>query len=114
MTRPVRSALFALALALCAAVLAAPAEAALHCRNKVVSRGDPAAKLLEFCGKPQAVQKRLVQRAYVSPRGLALPGFVEEVWIEEWTYNFGPYRLMRVVRIEDGVVDTIRHLGRGY
>jgi len=40
-------------------------------------------------------------------------GYVE-VPIEIWTYNFGPYKLMRQVRFVDGVVDEIETLGYGY
>jgi hypothetical protein len=105
--------LAALAL-LTAAAVAPPAEAAMHCGNRIVSRGDPATKLEHFCGKPETKARRLAQRAYVTDRGLHLAGLVEEVWIEDWTYNFGPDKLMRLVRVEDGVVESIRILGRGY
>jgi hypothetical protein len=44
-----------------------------------------------------------------------IPGFVvEDVWIEEWTYNLGPSKLMRLVRIENGFVTDVRNLGYGY
>ncbi len=39
---------------------------------------------------------------------------VVEVLIEEWTYNFGPHKLMRIVRFENGLVAEIDHLGYGY
>ena len=38
----------------------------------------------------------------------------EEVVIEEWTYNRGPHQLMRVVRLENGVVAEVEILGYGY
>jgi hypothetical protein len=113
MPSKLRTALAALAL-LAAAGLAAPAEAAMHCGHKIVSRGDPAAKLERFCGKPATVEKRLALGTYATKRGLLLPGFVEEVWVEEWTYNFGPHKLMRLVRVENGVVTNVRILGRGF
>ncbi len=39
---------------------------------------------------------------------------MSEVVVEEWTYNFGPRRLMRVIRFENGLVTSIRQLGYGY
>jgi hypothetical protein len=46
--------------------------------------------------------------------GVAVHGAIEEVVVEEWTYNLGPRLLMRVVRLEDGYVEDIKHLGYGY
>jgi len=37
-----------------------------------------------------------------------------EIVVEEWTYNFGPHRLMRVVRFENGLVTSITQLAYGY
>ncbi|HLF10061.1 MAG TPA: DUF2845 domain-containing protein [Gammaproteobacteria bacterium] len=88
---------------------------AFRCGTRVISRGDHASKLLHYCGEPDAVQSRLAQRSLVADsRRIFIPGFVEDVWIEEWTYNLGPNKLMRVVRVENGVVADIRHLGYGY
>ena len=112
MMRKLHSAAVALALA---AAFALPAEAAMHCGQRIVSRGDSAAKVLRFCGKPETVERRRAERIYTTQRGVLLPGFVEEVWVEDWTYNFGPNKLMRLVRVEDGIVTNIRTLERrGY
>lgn len=112
MTRELRSAAAALALSLAVAL---PADAAMHCGHRIISRGDSAAKLLQFCGKPEVVARQRAERIFTTRHGLLLPGFVEEVWVEDWTYNFGPNKLMRLVRVEDGVVTNIRTLERrGY
>jgi Protein of unknown function (DUF2845) len=92
---------------------AAPAHA-FRCGTRIITRGDPAAKLLRFCGEPVSVQSRVSQRSYVADFGRVFPGIVEEVVIEEWTYNRGPHQLMRVVRLENGVVAEIEILGYGY
>jgi uncharacterized protein YvpB len=34
--------------------------------------------------------------------------------VEIWTYNFGPYKLMRRVRFVDGFVEDIETLGYGH
>jgi hypothetical protein len=103
-------------LAACAAaftVAAAPAYA-FRCGTRIITRGDPADKLLRFCGEPVSVQSRTAQRSVVLDLGRVLPGVVEEVVIEEWTYNLGPHQLMRVVRLENGVVAEVKMLGYGY
>ncbi len=62
------------------------------------------------------MQSRYAQRSLVGNYGrrVYIPSYVEEVLIEEWTYNLGPYQLMRTVRLENGVVAEIRNLGYGY
>lgn len=87
----------------------------LRCGNKVISRGDHASRVLRYCGEPVAVQSWVVQRGVVFGSvfrpGL---GFVEDVLIEEWTYNFGPQKLMRQIRFANGFVEKVEHLGYGY
>jgi len=88
---------------------------AFRCGTRIISRGDHSSKLLRYCGEPDTVQSRLAQRSFVADFGrVFIPGFVEDVWIEEWTYNLGPNKLMRIVRIENGVVAEISHLGYGF
>jgi hypothetical protein len=111
-TRHRRSSAILLAIALLAASL--PAHA-LRCGTRIIGRGDHATKLLEFCGEPASVQSRYAQRSLVGSAGrVYVPSFTEEVLIEDWTYNLGPYQLMRTVRIENGLVKEIRSLGYGY
>jgi hypothetical protein len=109
---PSRSAKSALA-TLLLLVAAAPAHA-FRCGTRIITRGDHAEKILRFCGEPVSVQTRVQTRGYVSHYGRFIPGVVEEVVIEEWTYNLGPHQLMRVVRLENGFVAEIKHLGYGF
>ena len=107
------------AITLSALLLAAvPAHAALRCGNRLISVGDHVTKLLQFCGEPASVQSRLTRRTYTTDtstgRIYTLPGFLEEVVVEDWTYNFGPYQLMRQVRLENGFVADFKNLGYGY
>ena len=104
---------FALAALLLAA---APADAAFRCGNRLISVGDHVTKLLQFCGEPASVQSRLTQRTFTADSGriYTIPGFVEEIVVEDWTYNFGPYQLMRQVRLENGFVADFKSLGYGY
>lgn len=123
-----------LLLATSAMLLAEPALA-FRCKGKIVSEGDPQAKVLKFCGEPVSVQQRTIYRGGVPRSGVnrtVTPGSdivgvssrreellihdrsLVEVLIEEWTYNLGPHRLMRVVRFENGLVTEVDLLGYGY
>ncbi len=112
----------------CCALLVAEPALALRCGGKLVGAGAPQGKVLKYCGEPEAVQIRSVYRAGLPRRQLrrrvgttrpeqellyADRAYVE-VLVEEWTYNFGPRRLMRVIRFENGLVTSIRQLGYGY
>jgi hypothetical protein len=105
---------------------------AMRCGNKLVLRGDHQAKILRFCGDPTHMLQRAIYRSgptrqftrrdagerhAVDKRDneiLISTRSVIEVLVEEWTYNLGPRKLMRVVRFENGIVTGVRHLGYGY
>lgn len=94
--------------------LAASAEAqALRCGSRLISRGDSSAKLLRYCGEPETVSSH-VEQVGLFAYGRFYPGFLREVLVEDWTYNFGPRKLMRRVRVVDGIVEDIDLLGYGY
>lgn len=117
-----------------AALLAAEPALAFRCKGKIVREGDPQAKVLHYCGEPVTAQQRYVWRSGVptgwTGRRLALETdgariehreellvhdrSVVEVLVEEWTYNLGPHKLMRVVRFENGVVVDVATRGYGY
>jgi hypothetical protein len=118
-----------LAAALSLLLLAAGPALAFRCGNKVVSEGDHYSKILGICGEPVGVQQRVIYRSgrtqpqliYEGPGGLRVEREVlqydrsyVEVQVEEWTYNFGPRRLMQLVRFENGFVTDIEQLGYGY
>ena len=104
---------------------------ALRCGGKLVSEGAMQGKVLKFCGEPTAVQVRSIYRSGF-PRTRLYSGTTQsaqllhdrelliadrsyvEVLVEEWTYNFGPHRLMRLIHFENGVVTAILQLGYGY
>ena len=96
-------------------LLTSPAALALRCGTRLISEGDHQSKLLRYCGEPYSVESRTAQRALVANVGNVLfPGIIEELQIEDWTYNFGPRKLMRIVRLENGVVTDIRQIGYGF
>ena len=88
---------------------------AMRCGTRIIVKGDHISKLLRYCGQPDFVQSRLAQRPYYNRYGHVLyTGLFEEVSIQEWTYNLGPNKLIRIVKMENGIVREIRHLGYGY
>jgi hypothetical protein len=97
---------------------ALPAAAdGMRCGSKLMTTGDPRSKVRQFCGEPTDVQTRsILRRPTFSAGGRYYSygdGYVE-IPVEIWTYNFGPYKLMRQVRFVDGVIDEIETLGYGY
>ncbi len=106
---------------------------AMRCGNKLVLKGDHQVKILRFCGDPTHMLQRAIYRSgptrqFTSRHSgsrrvrealgddeilVSTRSFVE-VLIEEWTYNLGPRKLMRVIRFENGIVTDVRHLGYGY
>jgi hypothetical protein len=105
-------------------LLGAAADAAransMRCGNDLVTRGDTQIQVLADCGQPDAIERLpslLVpgttiygNQIYAGPFGTGLAG----VSVELWTYNFGPRRLMRQVRLESGSVTEITTLGYGF
>ncbi|HET9448120.1 MAG TPA: DUF2845 domain-containing protein [Steroidobacteraceae bacterium] len=109
----VSSALAALLLA-----FALPASAdGMRCGSKLMTTGDVRAKVRQFCGEPTDVQTRYILRRPTFAFGGRIysygDGYVE-VPVEIWTYNFGPYKLMRQIRFVDGRIEDIETLGYGY
>lgn len=90
---------------------------AMRCGNKLVSTGATRTQVRELCGEPtDIVTKSILRRPYYNLNGriVYMGDALVEVPVELWTYNFGPYKLMRRVRFIDGFVDEIETLGYGY
>ncbi len=87
----------------------------MRCGSKLISEGDTQEKVLQYCGEP-ADQKRtwIVRkpRFEVGGQEYSFNG-EEEVPVDLWTYDFGPNKLMRRVRMVAGKVDSIETLEHG-
>ena len=123
-TRP----LVPLLLAGCLGLFAEPAEA-FRCGSRIVSEGDHTSKVRKFCGEPIGIQERVIYRAGRTRQRFgsdAPDDFLRdqevvsydrsyvEVVVEEWTYNFGPRKMMQLVTFENGFVTRIKAIGYGY
>lgn len=95
-------------------VLAGPARAdSMRCGSKLMTDGDPAAKVEAYCGPPVGIERREIVRSYSYHRGIPVHGSFE-VAVEFWTYNFGPNKLMYRLRFEDGLLVDVETLGHGF
>lgn len=90
---------------------------ALRCGSRLVSTGDTRTLVRELCGEPyDVVTRSILRRPHYDLHGRIIyfgDGLIE-VPVEIWTYNFGPYKLMRRIRFVDGLIEDIETLGYGY
>ncbi len=98
--------------------LAMPAAAwAMRCGTRLVVEGDSALDVRAKCGEPTEITRKSILRApiiWLHGRPVQVGSGPLEVGVEIWTYDLGPLRLMRQLRIEDGKVVQIDTLGYGY
>ncbi|MCI0517200.1 MAG: DUF2845 domain-containing protein [Woeseiaceae bacterium] len=99
-----------------------PAEA-LRCGNRLVRDGMHESQVRAFCGEPIATHHLGLVLRSDYPRtygygGISSSyyryGYVTEVLATELVYNFGPRKLMRVLRFEGGYLVDIRTAGYGF
>lgn len=89
----------------------------MRCAGKLVRQGDSNVLLRKYCGDPVDIQYRSILRRptyQVGGRIVSFGDALVDVPVETWTYNFGPNKLMRRVRLIDGVVSEIETLGYGF
>ena len=109
----------------CILLLASDPAHALRCGQRLVKDGMYEEHVIEICGEP--VSRRhlgYVLRPYILKRPASLlgmhsirhvnSGFHEELLVTELVFNFGPRKLMRVMRFEGGRLTSIRTMGYGY
>ncbi len=81
-----------------------------ECGDRIISTGDTKGEVLAKCGEP----------FYRTSHDEELREHLDEtrsrkvvVTVEEWTYNFGPQRFLRVITFRNGLVVDIRTGGYG-
>ncbi len=95
-----------LALACVAYTLTQPAHAdILRCGPDLIEQGDAAARVLEKCGEPTSKTTFDVPVWSQGPNGTVYQSGTAQG--ELWRYNFGPNRFPAVLRITEGVVQSI-------
>jgi hypothetical protein len=84
--------------------------AAPGCGDRIISTGDTKADVLIKCGEP--FNKTSRQEEF-KDRVDGISGRSVFVTVEEWTYNFGPQRFLRIITFRNGTVVDIRTGGYG-
>ncbi|NNC20252.1 DUF2845 domain-containing protein [Corallococcus exiguus] len=95
---------------------------ALRCDNKIVSEGASQLDALAKCGQPATKQSKteyVTHKVKEGARGETRYGeasteVTTSTTVEEWTYNFGPHRLLQVAIFRDGRLVDVRSGSYGY
>ena len=104
--------IFLLFLALASAVPCADVlAAALSCDGGIISTGDRSIDVLAKCGAPDSKESHQEELGEQLDDNTKQKVFVT---VEEWTYNFGPAKFMRIIVLKNGVVANIRLGNYGY
>ncbi len=87
---------------------------ALRCGNRLVSKGDRKIEVLEKCGEPALVEEwREELEIFKGRKGKKFKS-IRNLYIEEWTYNFGSKRFLQFLIFKNGRLYTIIEGERGY
>jgi len=98
---------------------------ALRCGNRIIREEMHEAEVIDLCGEPSSIQHLgFVLRPYIvsQPAGIlghrstqhVYGGYHQELPVTEMLFNFGPHRLMRIIRFEGGRVTKIETAGYGF
>ena len=109
----------------CGALLFAGDALAFRCGNRLITEGMPESEVVALCGEPVSIRHiGYVLRPYFIRRPAAMSslggtrqvyaGFHEELLVKEMLFNFGPRKLMRLVRFEGGRMVSTETAGYGH
>jgi len=94
------------------------AQQSLRCHGQLLGAGESKSAVAQKCGGPMAVQSVCVPTVS-QPQNIyftAPDGTLRQAWstspqcapAEDWIYSRGPGSFMAIVRIKDGVVESVR------
>jgi hypothetical protein len=86
-------------------------SATLDCEGGIISTGDTRVDLLGKCGEPDSKEFHEEEISERLDQGVRRKLFV---MVEDWTYNFGPNQLQRIVTLKNGTVAHIRTGNYGF
>ncbi len=118
----------------CFVLVSASSADALRCGSRLISKGAYKPEVLYKCGEPDFVEEFLLYDTVIlNPRtrrrtihnhrvpmhgGYEIPHghklLATPVRAEDWTYNFGPNRLMQRLLFINGKLKKIESIGYGY
>jgi len=87
------------------------APAYRECSEQVVTIGDSKSDVLAKCGEPYLKDGHLEELSEKLESGQVRKTFVN---VEEWTYNLGPARFVRILTFKNGKLVDISTGGYGY
>lgn len=98
---------------------------ALRCGQRLVREGMYESQIIALCGEPVSkrylgyVLRPSVMKLSAGTFGMhstrqVYSGYHEELLVTELTFNFGPQKLIRILRFEGGQLISIRTAGYGY
>ncbi|WNG25412.1 DUF2845 domain-containing protein [Cystobacter fuscus] len=112
-----RALLLTLAASTCLLLPVRSEAATLRCGNQLASDGASKSDVLMRCGEPMAKESRTEtvgeKTRTRDEQGSSTQEHTVQKTIEEWTYNFGPSRLMQVAVFENGRLVDVRSGGYG-
>jgi len=106
-------------------LLTSESALALRCGNRIVRAEMVESEVIALCGEPTSVRNLgfvLVPYVIKVPAGefgsramrRVYGGYHQQLLVTEMLFNFGPHKLMRLIRFEGGRVASIRTMGYGY
>lgn len=109
----------------CCALLVASDVWALRCGSRLIKEGMLESQVIDLCGEPVSSRsfgyvlrpvmiKRPAGLSSLSGTRREYAGFHEELLVKEMLFNFGPRKLMRLIRFEGGRLTSIETAGYGH
>ena len=92
------------------------ASDSMRCEGRLILRNDHVSKLERFCGEPESYVTSTSYRTISRWNYRYQTHFYEEVEVihEEFVFNLGPNKFMRLVKVENGIVKKVETLGYGF
>jgi hypothetical protein len=90
-----------IALSIIALLPGAGVSSGYHCEGKIISVGDTSGELIMKCGEPdwkQSYTEEIIETLDKDNKRNI------HITVEEWTYNLGPQRFMRIFKLKNGKV----------
>jgi len=81
-----------------------------RCADTIISVGDTSGELLMKCGEPDWKQSHAEEIIETLDKDSKRRTIIS---VDEWTYNLGPDRFMRIFKLRDGKVVDVRSGGYG-
>jgi hypothetical protein len=100
-----------IALAMIALLPGVSSASGYLCEGKIISVGDTSSDLIAKCGEPDWKQSSTEEIITTIDKDTTKKILIA---VEEWTYNLGPDRFIRIFKLKNGRVVDIRQGGYGY